>query len=81
MISNIKSVTLRLSQKEFNFLMNGINAKFFMDIMSHLRASFSMDEDDTEPQLVYGPTASSISTNSQNVGRLLLRMCSTSCTT
>lgn len=31
MISNIKSVTLRLSQKEFNFLMNGINAKFFMD--------------------------------------------------
>ena len=53
MISNIKSVTLRLSQKEFNFLMNGINAKFFMDIMSHLRASFSMDEDDTEPQLVY----------------------------
>ena len=57
MISNIKSVTLRLSQKEFNFLMNGINAKFFMDIMSHLTASFSMDEDDTEPQLVYGPTA------------------------
>ena len=30
MISNIKTVTLRLSQKEFNFLMNGINAKFFM---------------------------------------------------
>ena len=57
MISNIKTVTLRLSQKEFNFLMNGINAKFFMDIMSHLTASFSMDEDDMEPQLVYGPTA------------------------
>ena len=57
MISNIKTVTLKLSQKEFSFLMNGINAKFFMDIMSHLTASFSMDEDDTEPQLVYGPTA------------------------
>ncbi|MDY4160985.1 MAG: hypothetical protein SOX94_05710 [Prevotella sp.] len=57
MISNIKTVTLRLSQKEFNFLMNGINTKFFMDIMSHLTASFSMDEDDTDPQLVYGPTA------------------------
>lgn len=57
MISNIKTVILRLSQKEFNFLMNGINAKFFMDIMSHLTASFYMDEDDTEPQLVYGPTA------------------------
>lgn len=74
MISNIKSVTLRLSQKEFNFLMNGINAKFFMDIMSHLTASFSMDEDEVL-------RLSSISTNSQNVGRLLLRMCSTSCTT
>ena len=57
MISNIKTMTLRLSQKEFNFLMNGVNAKFFMDIMSHLTASFSMDEDDTDPQLVYGPTA------------------------
>lgn len=56
MISNIKTVTLKLSQKEFNFLMNGINAKFFMDIMSNLTASFSMDEDDTEPKLVYGPT-------------------------
>ena len=57
MISNIKTVILKLSQKEFNFLMNGINAKFFMDIMSNLTASFSMDEDDTEPKLVYGPTA------------------------
>lgn len=36
MISNIKTVTLRLSQKEFNFLMNGINTKFFMDIMYDL---------------------------------------------
>ena len=57
MISNIKTVTLRLSQKEFSFLMNGVNAKFFMDIMSHLTASFSMDEDYMEPKLVYGPTA------------------------
>lgn len=57
MISNIKTVTLKLSQQEFDFLMNGINAKFFMDIMSHLTASFSMEEDDYEPKLVYGPTA------------------------
>lgn len=56
MISNIKTVTLKLSQEEFSFLMNGINANYFMDIMSHLTASFSMDEDDTEPKLVYGPT-------------------------
>ena len=30
----IKSVTLRLSQNEANYLQNSINAKFFMDIMS-----------------------------------------------
>lgn len=57
MISNIKTVTLKLSQQEFDCLMNGINAKFFMDIMSHLTASFSMEEDDYEPKRVYGPTA------------------------
>ena len=57
MISNLKSVTLQLSQKEFSFLMNSVNAKYFMDIMSNLTASFTMGDDDIEPSLVYGPTA------------------------
>ena len=56
MNSNTKTVTLKLSQKEFNFLMNSISAKYFIDIMSNLTASFSKDEDDTEPKLVYAPT-------------------------
>lgn len=57
MTTNIKTVTLKLSQNGFKFLMNGINAKFFMDIMSNLTASFSMDEDDADPKLANGPTA------------------------
>lgn len=52
----IKSVTLRLSQNEANYLQNGINAKYFMDIMSELHVCFKYDEETNEPDLIYSPT-------------------------
>ena len=52
----IKSVTLRLSQNEANYLQNGINAKYFMDIMSELHVCFKYDEETNEPDLIYAPT-------------------------
>lgn len=57
MNSNIKDVTLQVSAEGFNALMNGANAKFFMDIMSNLTASYTLDDDNHKPCLGYGPTA------------------------
>lgn len=53
----IKSVTLNLSQSEVNYLQNGVNAKYFMDIMSELQVSFKYDEETNEPDLICGPDA------------------------
>ena len=53
----IKSVTLNLSQNEVNYLQNGVNAKYFMDIMSELQVSFKYDEETNEPDLICGPDA------------------------
>ena len=53
----IKSVTLKLSQDGVNYLQNGVNAKYFMDIMSELQVSFKYDEETNEPDLIYGPDA------------------------
>ena len=53
----IKNVTLRLSQGEANYLKNGVNAKYFMDIMSELHVCFKYDEETNEPDLIYAPTA------------------------
>ena len=53
----INNLTLQLSQRGFNFLISSVNAKYFMDIMSALTVSFTMDDEDPEPRLVYGPTA------------------------
>ena len=57
MNSNIKDVTLQVSAEGFNALMNGANAKFFMDIMSNLTALYTLDDDNHKPCLGYGPTA------------------------
>ena len=53
----IKFVTLKLSQDGVNYLQNGINAKYFMDIMSELQVSFKYDEETNEPDLICGPDA------------------------
>ena len=39
----IKSVTLKLSQSEVNYLQNGVNAKYFMDIMPEITSFISGD--------------------------------------
>ena len=57
METNIKNVTLQLSQKKISFLQNSANAKFFLDIMSSLTASYTQGVGENEPRLVYGPTA------------------------
>lgn len=57
MKKSIKSVTLKLSQDGVNYLQNGANAKYFMDIMSELQVSFKYDEETNEPDLICGPDA------------------------
>lgn len=57
MKESIKSVTLKLSQDWVNYLQNGVNAKYFMDIMSELRVSFKYDKETNEPDLISGPDA------------------------
>ena len=49
MKAKIKSVTLKLSKEGASYLLNGIYAKYFMDIMSDLRVSFKYDKEAYEP--------------------------------
>ena len=53
----IKFVTLMLSQDEVNYLQNGVNTKYFMDIMSELQVNFKYDEESNEPYHISGPDA------------------------
>lgn len=56
MKTNISSVTLELSQQGLSFLTDSVNAKYFMDIMSNIRAPFTECEDGIGSITLYGPT-------------------------